>query len=88
MTAVQRRKLLEPITILNYNIIHPVKRWAGVFVTDNFGENRARPANQRMAGMTSGDTAAAYVEPVTQFDSSFHLADFALWERMGGQAID
>lgn len=90
LTHKQRQALIDrPIILLNHRTIHSVKRWGGVFVNDNFGEGLARRAvNQRLAGMTGGDgNGLTLVEPVTQFDSSFHLADFALWERIGGGAL-
>jgi hypothetical protein len=86
LTHRERQVIINrPIVLLNHRIVHSVKRWGGVYVNDNFGENR-KPALQRLAGMT-GDEAVGLVEPVTQFDSSFHLADFALWERIGGGVI-
>lgn len=87
LTHKQRRALInKPITICNYRTVHPVKRWGGVFVNDNFGEGLAKRGTGRLAGMTSDNVGL--VEPVTQFDSSFHLADFALWERISGGSID
>lgn len=89
LTHKQRRALInKPITICNYRTVHPVKRWGGVFVNDNFGEGLRKSVSQRLAGMTGGEEPTGLVEPVTQFDSSFHLADFALWERISGGSID
>ena len=88
MTHKQRRALIEkPIVLLNYRIVHPVRRWGGVFVNDNFGEGFKKSRAQRLAGMTGDEEPTGLVDSVTQFDSSFHRLDFALWERIGGKAL-
>jgi hypothetical protein len=90
LTQRQRQAIIDkPIILLNHRTIHPVKRWAGVFVADNFGENR-KPALQRLPGMTGdceGTVEVGMPEPITQFDSSFYIADMVLWERIGGEPI-
>ena len=63
--------------VCNYRTVHAVKRWGGVFVNDNFGESPARVRKQLKNWIYEG-----VEEPVTAYDQSFYVEDFALWERI------
>lgn len=54
------------------------KRWAGVIVNDNFGEGMAKRAIQRRKNWVADSDDSV----VTQFDTSFFLADYEEWERI------
>jgi hypothetical protein len=69
-------KPLPPVC--HYRICHSFKRWAGVMINDGLGGDK-KPAG-RLPGMTGDDTDPNAV--ITQYDSSFYLADVALWERI------
>ncbi len=64
--------------VCNYRTVHAVKRWGGVFVNDTFGENTTRRVKRQLQAWIN----EGIVEPVTSYDSTFYLADVALWERI------
>ena len=94
LTHRQRLKLInKPLPIIqNFRTVYPVKRWAGVFVDDYFGEKAGikRKVNGRLPGMTNTEPEYALMEVgvVTKFDESFHMEDYALWERIADNDSD